>query len=137
MLLSITGAVHFDNRIIMYNAIQEGLQGLAAGDKGYISKEKADRLEKKGLRFLTRVRCNMAEKVMTGFEKFFLAQRAIIETIIDQLKGLCQIEHSRHRKPDNFLMNLVSGLMPYMLRPRKPVIQMPKKLNKMALLMSS
>ena len=43
----------------------------------------------------------------------------------------------RHRKPDNFLMNLVSGLMPYMLRPRKPAIQMPKKLNKMALLMSS
>lgn len=115
----------------------QGLQGLAAGDKGYISTEKADRLEKKGLRLLTRVRRNMKEKVMTGFEKFFLSQRAIIETIIDQLKALCQIEHSRHRKPDNFLVNLVSGLIAYMLRPRKPAIQMPRKLENMALLMSS
>ena len=113
------------------------LQGLAAGDKGYISKDKADRLEQKGLRLLTRVRRNMKEKVMTGFEKCLLAQRSIIETIIDQLKALCQIEHSRHRKPDNFLVNLVSGLMAYMLRPRKPAIRMPRKFSKMAFLMSS
>lgn len=79
----------------------------------------------------------MKEKVMTEFEKFFLAQRAIIEMIIDQLKALCQIDHRRHTKPDNFLVNLVSELMAYMLKPRKPTIQMPKKLKNISLLMSS
>lgn len=113
------------------------LQGIAAGDKGYLSQKKAESLAKKGLHLLTKVRRNMKEKTFTAFEKFFLAQRAIVETIIDQLKALCQIEHTRHRKPDNFLVNLIAGLAAYMLRPRKPTIKMPKHLTKMALLMSN
>ena len=105
------------------------LQGLAAGDKGYLSKQKAANLEKKGLHLLTRVRKNMKEKLLSKFEKFFLGQRAIIETVIDQLKALCHIEHTRHRKPDNFIVNLISGLIAYMFRPRKPKIQLPKNLT--------
>lgn len=110
------------------------LQVLAAGDKGYLSKEKAENLENKGLKLLTKVRRNMEEKIFSPFEKFFLAQRSIIETIIDQLKALCQIEHTRHRKPNNFIMSLIAGLMAYMFRPRKPAIKMPKNLANMALL---
>jgi hypothetical protein len=36
---------------------------------------------------------------------------ALIETIYDQLKNVCQIEHPRHRSPLNFLVNLVAGLI--------------------------
>ena len=110
----------------------KNLQGLAAGDKGYISKEKADRLAQKGLRLITKVRRNMKKQILTGFEKFFLAQRGIVETVIGQLKEICQIEHSRHRRPDNFLVNLVSGLVAYMLKPRKPAIRLPKRLMRIA-----
>jgi hypothetical protein len=49
-------------------------------------------------------------------------ERNIIETVIDQLKSICHIEHTRHRSPVNFLVNLVSGLAGYCLKPRKPTI---------------
>jgi len=60
----------------------------------------------------------------SSFEKFFLAKRAIIEAVIGQLKEICQIEHSRHRKPDNFLVNLLAALAAYTLKPRKPSINL-------------
>lgn len=93
------------------------LQGLAAGDKGYLSKSKQETLLNKGLKLITRVRSNMKEKIMSTFEKYFLSQRSIVETVIGQLKSICQIEHTRHRKPDNFLINVISGLMAYTLLP--------------------
>lgn len=49
-----------------------------------------------------------------------LRKRAIIETVIDQLKNISQIEHTRHRSFWNFLVNLVSGLVAYSWREKKP-----------------
>lgn len=49
----------------------KNLEGVAAGDKGDLSKEKTESLLKKGLRLITRVRKNMKEKTMTYFEKYF------------------------------------------------------------------
>ena len=43
-------------------------------------------------------------------DHLLLRKRALIETIIDQLKNICQIEHSRHRSPYNFLVHLLAGL---------------------------
>ncbi|MCC6891751.1 MAG: hypothetical protein IT321_02935 [Anaerolineae bacterium] len=37
----------------------------------------------------------------------------------DQLKNLSQIEHSRHRSPIHFLVNLVSGLFAYTHQAKK------------------
>jgi hypothetical protein len=34
-------------------------------------------------------------------DRLMLRKRSIIETIIDQLKNISQIEHSRHRSPVN------------------------------------
>lgn len=53
-------------------------------------------------------------------EKTLLRKHSIIETVSDQLKNLCQIEHSPHRRPSNFLVNLVSGLIAYAYHPDKP-----------------
>ncbi len=39
---------------------------------------------------------------------------------MDQLKNICQIEHTRHRSPVNFLVNLVAGLIAYCHQPKKP-----------------
>ena len=35
-------------------------------------------------------------------KKFFLSGRNLIETVIEQLKSICHIEHSRHGNPLNF-----------------------------------
>ena len=100
------------------------LNGLAAGDKGYISKKMAAELAEMGINFLTKTRRNMKPVKRSSFEKFFLAKRAIVEAVIGQLKEICQIEHSRHRKPDNFLVNLLAALAAYTLKPRKPSINL-------------
>ncbi|MFZ9739019.1 MAG: transposase, partial [Prochlorotrichaceae cyanobacterium] len=59
--------------------------------------------------------------------KILLRKRSIIETVNDQLKNLCQIEHSRHRSPFNFLVNLVSGLIAYSYHPDKPSLDIPNE----------
>jgi hypothetical protein len=106
--------------------LTRGLTGLGAGDKGYLGKNLEETLAKKGLKLITKVRKNMKKKILSAFEKFFLYQRGIVETIIDQLKSICHIEHTRHRSPVNFLVNLVSGLAGYCLKSKKPSIRRSK-----------
>jgi hypothetical protein len=43
-----------------------------------------------------------------------------MEAIIDQLKNISQIEHSRHRSPINFVVHLVAGLIAYSHQDQKP-----------------
>ena len=55
-------------------------------------------------------------------DKIALRKRAIIETVNDLLKNGCQIEHTRHRCFNNFIGNLVAGLIAYNLAPKKPTL---------------
>jgi hypothetical protein len=57
-------------------------------------------------------------------DSIMLRKRAICETIIDQLKNIFQIEHSRHRSPKNFLTNLFSALIAYNFNDKKPSLKM-------------
>ncbi len=102
--------------------LMNGLTGLGAGDKGYLGKSLEESLAQGGLKLITKVRKNMKKKILSAFEKFFLYQRSLVETVIDQLKSICHIEHTRHRSPVNFLINLMSGLAGYCLKPTKPSI---------------
>lgn len=45
--------------------------------------------------------------------KILLRKRAIIETINDELKNHCQVEHTRHRSVNNFMINILRGLAAY------------------------
>ena len=62
----------------------------------------------------------MKNSLMKLEDKLLLRKRYIIETINDQLKNISQIEHTRHRKPANFAVNLVAGLIAYTFQPKKP-----------------
>lgn len=117
-----------DDRAVV-RKLMANLKGLGAGDKGYLGKDLADDLAKHNLKFVTKVRKNMKKKMLSAFEKFFLEQRGIVETIIDQLKNLYHVEHSRHRSPINFLVNTVAALIAYTWRPNKPGIKMGKLQN--------
>jgi hypothetical protein len=123
-----------DDREVVEKLMQ-GLTGLSAADKGYISKKLTESLAEQGIKLITKVRKNMKKKMLSAFEKFFLYQRSIVETVIDQLKSICHIEHTRHRSPINFLVNLVSGLAGYCLKPKKPSIGRSKfRTNSQALI---
>lgn len=97
------------------------LTGLLAGDKGYLSAELREQVADK-VRLITPVRKKMKQLVITPFEKYILKHRSLIETVNDELKNLCQIEHTRHRSINNFLVNLMAGLIAYCLSPSKPKI---------------
>ena len=82
------------------------------GDKGYISAPLAEQLFlAQGLRLITKLRKNMRHVLLPFADKLLLCKRALIETIIDQLKNVSQIEHSRHRSPTHFLVRLLAGLI--------------------------
>lgn len=97
------------------------LFGKLFGDKGYISTALAERLLRtQGLQLITKLRKNMRNVLLPLADKLLLRKRAIIESINDQLKNICQIEHTRHRSPRNFLVHLFAGLAAYCHQPKKP-----------------
>jgi hypothetical protein len=100
------------------------LVGKLFADKGYISEPLAAVLREQGLHLITRLRKNMTNRLIDLGDKLLLRKRAIIESILDQLKNISQIEHARHRSPLNFLVNLVCGLIAYSLKPRKPSLHL-------------
>ncbi len=67
----------------------------------------------------------MKNALMPLLDKILLRKRPIIETVNDQFKNISQIDHSRHRSPFNFLVNLVSGLIAYAYHPDKPSLGIP------------
>ena len=65
----------------------------------------------------------MKQRLLPIMDKILLRKRSIIETVNDQLKNISQMEHSRHRSPVNFLINLLSGLVAYTRQPKKPSLK--------------
>lgn len=101
------------------------LFGALYGDKGYLSQPLAEQLLlSQGLRLITKLRKKMHTRLLLLSDKLLLRKRAIIETINDQLKNVCQIEHSRHRSPVNFLVHLIAGLIAYCQQPKKPSLRL-------------
>ena len=57
-----------------------------------------------GIQFITKLKSNMKGALMNVSDKLLLRKRAIIETVNDELKNIAQVEHSRHRSFDNFIV---------------------------------
>jgi transposase len=103
--------------------LTQGLFGKLIGDKGYLSKDLVARLLQRGVELLTPIKRTMKPRLVRLNDKLLLRKRVLIETINDQLKNISQIEHSRHRSPANFLVNVLAGLIAYCHQPKKPSLQ--------------
>lgn len=113
-----------DRKPLKMKGFIDKLFGKLFGDKGYISKDLFQTLFSQGIHLITKLRKNMKTKLLTPMaDAILLRKRAICETIIDQLKNIFQIEHSRHRSPKNFLTNLFSGLIAYNFTEKKPSLK--------------
>ena len=75
----------------------KGQSGKFFGDKGYISAALARELRDLKIVLVTKFKKKMKNKLMTMLDKQILRKRAIVESVIEQLKNISQIEHSRHR----------------------------------------
>lgn len=97
--------------------------GKLFGDKGYISKALSDLLFGNGIQLITQVRRNMKDKALSNEEKLLLRKRSVIETVNDELKNICQVEHTRHRSITGFLLNIMGAIAAYSFFPKKPSIK--------------
>jgi hypothetical protein len=105
--------------------LAKNLFGKLFGDKGYLSQSLAQTLRQMfDLQLITKLRKNMKNQLMLWTDRMLLRKRAIIETVIDQLKNISQIEHSRHRSISNFFVNVLCGLIAYCRRPTKPSLRL-------------
>ena len=108
------------------------LFGKIFADRGYISQPLFQHLlETFGIQLITRLKSNMKNRRMPLTDKLLLRQRAIAEAIIDQLKNISQVEHTRHRSVVNFLVNLLCGLIAYCHQPKKPSLRLNERLQLM------
>lgn len=112
-----------DRKPLEYKSFVDFIYGKLVGDKGYIGKNLFEKLFIDGIQLITKLKSNMKGAMMSVSDKLLLRKRAIIETINDELKNIAQIEHSRHRSFDNFIVNLLGGLAAYCFFPKKPTIR--------------
>jgi hypothetical protein len=105
--------------------LAQRLFGKLFADKGYLSSTLTkELLETRGVRLFTPIKQRMKNRLLPLADKLLLRKRAIIETIVDQLKNISQIEHSRHRSVVNFCVNLLGGLIAYCHQPKKPSLHL-------------
>ena len=102
--------------------------GKLFGDKGYISKDLFEQLFIDGVHLITKIKKNMKNSLMLLQDKIALRKRALIKTVNDELKNICQVEHTRHRSFDNFVTNLLSGLIAYSFFDKKPSINLQENI---------
>lgn len=100
--------------------LAKGLTGIMAADKGYIKQNLFIELYEQGLRMIHGIKKNMKNKLMGLNEKILLRKRSLIETVFDYLKNKMDIEHTRHRSAINAFVHIVSTLIAYSLKKRKP-----------------
>ena len=79
-------------------------------EKDYIRRGLMQTLFVDGEQLVTSVRNNMKNSLMTMSGKILHRKRSVLETVNDELKSSCQIEHSRHRSFGDFFANISTGL---------------------------
>ncbi|HEY9654627.1 MAG TPA: transposase, partial [Crinalium sp.] len=70
---------------------------------------------------------NMKNRLVKLIDKILLRKRALIESINDQFKNICQLEHSRHRRWFNFLVNLLAGVIASTYQEKKTSLELECK----------
>ncbi|THV57556.1 hypothetical protein EK417_16195 [Chryseobacterium candidae] len=89
-----------------------------------ISKEFFQNLFSQGIHLVTKLKKNMKTKSITPmFDSYMIRKRAIVENIFDQLKNICQVEHSRHRSIANYFNTIFSALIAYNFMDKKPLFK--------------
>ena len=106
-------------------ALCKRLFGKLIADRGYISQPLFEQLlDTFGVQLITKLRKNMKNRLLPLIDKLLLRKRAIIESVVDQLKNISQIEHTRHRSPINCFINIIAGLIAYCHQPKKPSLNL-------------
>jgi len=104
--------------------LSQRLFGKLFGDRGYISQALFKRRCEQGVQLITKLKKNLKNKLMPLVDKLLLRKRALIETVNDQIKNICQIEQTRHRSVADFIVNLIAALIAYTYQEKKPSLNL-------------
>lgn len=125
-----------DDRTVV-QTLTQGLEGWLFGDKGYLSKKLSQALKDSNIELITRLKRNMKKQFLEPIRKWWLNKRGVVESVIDQLKAILHLQHTRHRSVQNYFANILSALLAYTLKPKKPSVSFKNSIPKMASLISS
>jgi hypothetical protein len=104
--------------------LAEGLWGKLFGDRGYISQELFEQLWGSGVQLITKLKRKMKNKLLPLWDKLLLRKRALIESVGEQLKHVCQIGHTRHRSAYNAFVHAFAALVAYTWHEHKPSLHL-------------
>lgn len=130
MNFQITAGNISDNNQDLLRQLLKKVKGTCFGDKGYLTKV-WEELYEKGLKLVTKLRKKMKNKLIVLQERYLLAKRAVIESVNDIFTSVFDMEHSRHRKPENALAHILSAFCAYCFYPDKPSINIPNAVQEM------
>jgi hypothetical protein len=111
-----------DRRPLSMKSFVRSVSGKLYADRGYISKKPAEILFVDGIHFVAKMRNHMKGGELPLQDRLMLRKRAVIESVNDELKNICQTEHTGHRCFTNFITNLTAGLPAYSFLPKKPSV---------------
>jgi len=100
--------------------LTRGLIGKLFGDKGYVGKDLAHELLRRGLVLMTRVRRNMKRLPVSFLDKALLNGRNIVETIIGHIKEFSSLRLPKHRSVFNAFTHLTAAIVAYQINPLPP-----------------
>ena len=83
-----------DRSEMVFDVLKKKLFGKLYGDKGYVSAPLFESLWNDGIHIVTGLKSNMKNRLMSLYDRIMLRKRSVIETINDELKNICDIEHT-------------------------------------------
>jgi hypothetical protein len=130
MNMKITSGNVADNNVRLLQSILAGLQGKCCGDRGYQT-SLFEAFYQQGLHLLVKPKKNMKKVQAPPLIKdaALMRKRGVIESVFDILDNICNIEHTRHRKPENAFCSILGAIIAYQSMPNKPHIFIKDAIN--------
>jgi len=118
-----------DRDLKILKVMTKDVFGKLFGDRGYISEKLAEYLWNDGIAIIYKRRKNMKKMNLSDTDKVLLRKRAVIESVNDELKNICSLQHTRHRSIQGFFNNAITALIAYQTFIKKPSIKIDHILN--------
>lgn len=126
-----------DNNHKLLKELIGGKEAYFYGDRGYNSTLKSEFADN-GTHLIAKLKKNQNRSLpVRQKDAYYLRHRGLIESVLERLVGLGDIEHSRHRSPQNFLANLFAGLLAYSFADSVPSIESFDQSRKLKIQMKS
>jgi hypothetical protein len=122
---TITAGNVADNNVVLLKQRLSGLSGICLADKGYYTSLFAWFYQQQ-LHLIVKPKRNMKKDTLSlSDHQHYLKNRALIESVNDLLVTGCDLEHTRHRKPENAFAHIAAALIAYQFLEHKPAIFIP------------